>query len=311
MILLADGESDAPDFLFVSPQVNPVSGFLASRPARTRSILASYDVEAVRIERFAEAAQGLERVALRLEASRARAFERRNLATFDGVIAVSEWDASAYRSRYAVPSERLVVIENGVDPDYFTCHSPEARAGRDTVIFTGAMSYRANEDAAWRLIRAIVPRVRRSRDVRLAVVGQQPSESLRRRHDGERTVVTGAVDDVRSYLAQASVACIPLRAGSGTKIKVLEALSAGVPVVCSSIAAEGLAVIHDEHVLIADSDEGLASSVNRVIADPALARRLSAAGRSLIETRYAWDRCLKPLVPWLDHIRSLPRGASS
>lgn len=300
-----------PDLLLVSPQVNPVGRFLGSLPARTRMILGSYDVEAVRTERFAAASRGLARIAVQLDARRSEVFERENLARFDGVIAVSEVDAAIYRSRYGVLPERLVVIENGVDPEYFAFAPGNASPLSPNVVFAAAMGYPPNEDAAWRLVRHIMPRVRRSREARLTLVGQQPADGLRRQHDGEQTIVTGEVQDVRAYLAKASVACVPLRFGSGTKIKVLEAMSAGVPVVCSTVAAEGLGIVHEEHALIADSDEALAANINRVLGDPALAARLSATGRSLIEARYAWDRCLSPLLPWLDHIRSLPRGSST
>lgn len=303
--------AEEPDLILVSPQVNPVGRLLDSLPTQTRMILGTYDVEAVRVQRFAAASRGLKRIALQLDARRSEVFERENLARFDGIIAVSEVDAAIYRSRYGVLPERLVVIENGVDPAYFGFARRDVFPPPPTVVFAAAMGYPPNEDAAWRLVRHIMPRVRRSRAARLALVGQQPADGLRREHDGEQTIVTGEVEDVRAHLAEASVACVPLRFGSGTKIKVLEAMSAGVPVVCSTVAAEGLGIVHEEHALVADSDEALAANITRVLGDRALAARLSATGRSLIEARYAWDRCLSPLLPWLDHIRSLPRGSST
>lgn len=299
-------ETGDPDFVFVSPQVNPVAQTVRAGSARARRVLASYDVEAVRIERFMSAARGFERLALRMEVARARAFERENLSRFDGVVAVSDLDASIYRDRYAVPAERILVLENGVDLGYFAFQERRQSEETPIVIFTGAMSYEPNDHAARRLIDKIMPLVRRRHQAKSLIVGREPGKELMRRHDGLFTIVTGGVDDVRPYLASAAVTCVPLMAGSGTKIKVLEALSAGVPVVCSPLAAEGLAARHDEHVLIAESDEALADAICRLLDDLVLATRLAVHGRKLIEARYAWDLCMKPLGGWLQNLRDLP-----
>jgi glycosyltransferase involved in cell wall biosynthesis len=122
----------------------------------------------------------------------------------------------------------------------------------------------------------------------------------------QHTVVTGAVDDVRPYLAYASLSCVPLDAGSGTKYKVLEALSAGVPVVCTPLAAEGLEVVHGEHVLIGQGDQELADAIIRLLEDSSLAEMMAQRGRRLIEKRYTWDANLAKLDRWLETIAELP-----
>ena len=296
-----------PDFLFVSPQVNPIALTLDTSALRTRLVMASYDVEAERIDSFAQASRGLQRVALRLERDRARRFEAENLRAFDGIIAVSERDKDTFVGRYGFSPDRVLVIANSVDPHYF------AFAGRretrsPQVVFVGTLDYLANRRAAWRLVDDIMPRVRRRcPQATVWVVGQNPEPALQARADGSLTVVTGAVDDVRPYLAQATVACIPLTAGAGTKYKVLEALSAGVPTVCTSSALTGLELKDAEHLIVRDTDEELAGAIVDLIEHPELGERLARQGRAQVERLYTWDTNLPVLDDWLRLLDTLPR----
>ena len=300
-------ERASPDFFFVSPQLNPIALHLRHRDLRTRFILASYDVEAVRIERFASAGRGIARVAQALEARRAARFERDNLAHYDGIIAVSELDKERFTRRYGFPRERILVIENSVDPEYFA-FQPRPAGQTPHVLYVGSLAYWPNEQAAWRLIRRIMPLVRRRYpEARLSIVGQQPEPSLSAQGDGETTVVAGRVADVRPYLAEASLACVPLVAGSGTKYKVLEALSAGVPMVCSPVALEGLDLRPGEHLLVGESDEDIATAIVRLLGDPGLAASLARRGRARVEERYAWEANLTGLDDWLPTLARLPR----
>lgn len=299
-------DREQPDFLFVSPQLNPVALTLDLRRSNTRLILATYDVEAVRVRRLADSQRGLARLGLELEARRATRFERHNLRAFDGVIAVSELDKRIFVDSYGWSAERVLVAENGVDPAYFAFHE-RADNARPAVLFVGSLGYPPNAQAAWRLVRRIMPLVRARRpDARLWIVGCDPGRDLLAVSDGDRTLVTGAVEDVRPHLAQATVGCVPLLSGSGTKYKVLEALSAGLPVVCSPLAAEGLDVKPDEHLVVARSDENLARCVTRLLDDPLAARALAQRGRAQIASRYSWDRVLAPLGEWLDHMARIP-----
>jgi glycosyltransferase involved in cell wall biosynthesis len=301
-------EHGRPDFLFVSPQLNPV-GLLLGDTGSTRLILASYDVERVRMERFAAAAHGLARVALRWEARRAGRFEADNLRAYDGVIAVSELDRETYVRDYGLEPERVRVIENGVDPAYFP-FEPRRREGSPQIVYVGNLRYPPNAQAALRLLRRIVPLVRRTHpDVEVEVVGEGPPPELLAEARPDRVVVTGRVDDVRPFLASAWVGCFPLLAGSGTKYKVLEALAAGVPLVCSPLAIEGLEVEPERHVRVGESDEEIARELVRLLDAPDLADEMAGRGRALVERRYAWDVNLPRLDGWLREMRERPRRA--
>ena len=296
-----------PDFLFVSPQVNPIALTFGSVGLQTRLIMATYDVEAERIRSFAEASQGLTRLAFRLESRRARRFEEENLRAYDGVIAVSAKDRDVFVNRYGFAPERVLVIDNSVDPHYFDFRD-RTPGVPPRVIFVGALSYWPNRQAAWRLVRHIMPLVsRHCPDACLWIVGSAPGPALLSEHDGRRIVVTGHVPDVRPYLADAAVACMPLTAGAGTKYKVLEALSAGVPTVCTPTALEGLDLKDGHDLLVRQTDEDLAAAVVAAIEQPELVARLARNGRQAVESRYAWDINLPRLDPWLERLAALPR----
>jgi len=300
-------DRNQPDFLFVSPQSNPVALTLRTDRLRTRLIMASYDVEAVRVRRIAASHQSIRRLALDLEVPRARRFEHENLALYDGIIAVSELDRRIFIEDYGFPPARVLVIENGVDIDYFAFHERQP-SQRQEVVFVGSLSYLPNQQAAWRLHHRIMPFVRqRYPTARLWIVGQGPDVELLAQSDVDQTIITGKVDDVRPYLARATVACVPLLSGSGTKYKVLEALGAGVPLVCSPLAIEGLALEAGKHVLLGHSDQDIATAIVRLLDDPKLAATLARQGRNLIERCYAWEANLARLDDWLDQLIALPR----
>ncbi|RPH58322.1 MAG: glycosyltransferase, partial [Chloroflexi bacterium] len=207
-------QTQPPDFLFVSPQLNPLALQLEAAPPKTRLIFATYDVEATRLARLEATYRGLPRLAAHLETRRARRFERDNLIPYDGLIAVSDLDRETFARDYGFPPERILVIENSVDTDYFAFH-PRNETDEKNIVFTANLGYRPNDDAARRLLTGIMPLVRRKIPAAKAwIVGQLPGRELLGLAN-EKNIVTGRVEDVRPYLQQASAACMPLRAGSG------------------------------------------------------------------------------------------------
>jgi glycosyltransferase involved in cell wall biosynthesis len=298
----------SPDFLFVSPQTNPIA-LMTGDAGETRRVLCTFDVERDRMASLSASARGLARRALVQEARRAERFESANLAAYDGVVAVSASDRARFVDAYGLEPDRVAAAENGVDPDHFA-FAPRRAGGPPSVVFVGHLRYAPNADGARRLLKEVMPLVRAALpDVRVTVVGDGPPDDLRGLHDGVRTVVTGRVDDVRPFLADAHVACYPLVSGSGTKFKVVEALSAGVPVVASPIAADGIEVEPGTHLAVAATDRALADAVIALLTAPEAAERMASAGRARVVARYAWDAVLPPLGPWLDALRARPRRA--
>ena len=304
---------DRPDFVFASPQPHSLPILLDGCEAdrRTRIILATYDVEKVRLRRLNASKTGVQRIAGLLENRRAGEFESDNIAASDGIIAVSELDREIFVREYAIDPERVLVIENAVDTDYFDFR-PRPAGGPLIVTFIASFGYEPNYLAAIRLVRDIMPLVWREQpEAQVWIVGQYPPADLEALADNRRIFVTGSVPSVRPYLADATVMCAPLEAGSGTKYKVLESLSAGVPVVCSSLAAEGLDLVPGTHFALGDSDADLARRIIEVAGDPSLSARLCREGRRLVEAYYSWDTVLQALEPWLERIASMPKKRRS
>jgi glycosyltransferase involved in cell wall biosynthesis len=299
-------ENEHSDFFFVSPQVNPIGILIDKSRFSSRMILATYDVETVRLRRMVTGMKTIHRAAGLLEARRAQVYERRNLSVYDGVIVVSELDRSILVNEMGFDSDRIISIENGVNTNYFAFRKRQDD-GPPAVLFVGQLGYRPNHVAAMRLVDRIMPLVWRvTPEAQVWIVGQQPKRELVARSDERRIFVTGEVESVRPYLDRCWVVCVPLEMGSGTKYKVIEALAAGAPVVCTPLATEGLNLV-DEHVVVGESDLELADAISWALRNRDRAASMSQRARILIEKQYAWDVILTKLQPWLDRIAALPR----
>ena len=188
--------------------------------------------------------------------------------------------------RGQTPDKPAVVVPNGVDIEFYQPSKALIEPG--SLVFTGLMSYRPNIDGAAYFVEEVLPRIHRERPgVTLTIVGAGAGEEVERLA-GPRVVVTGAVPDTRTYFARAAAAVVPLRMGSGTRLKVLEGLAMGKPLVSTSVGCEGIHVRDGEHLLIADEPQALADAVLRVLADTALAETLGRQGRALVEREYGW-----------------------
>ncbi len=180
------------------------------------------------------------------------------------------------------------IIPNGVDlPDGPEPAEPQPVDA--SMIFCGCMSYGPNIDAVLFFCREILPLVHLQRpDAVLFIVGKDPPASVRSLSDGKRVVVTGRVPEVAPFYRKASLAVCPVRYGSGTRIKILDAFAFRKPVVSTTIGAEGIAARPGENILLADDPEQFASACVSVLNDQALSRRLATAGFALVEKEYQW-----------------------
>jgi polysaccharide biosynthesis protein PslH len=214
-----------------------------------------------------------------------RRFERRSVRRFTSIMAVSARDA-ARLARWA-PAAAMDVIPNGVDCDYF--HPGAALPQAGVILFTGTLDYPPNRDAVLFFGLQVFPRVkRRVPSARWYVVGRGGNdlpEALR----GEPDIIfTGYVGDVRPYLVGAEVVVAPLRAGGGTRLKVLEAMAAGRAVVSTTLGAEGLELRHGEEIMIANGAEALADAVSQLLEQPSRARGMAEQARRTVLARYDW-----------------------
>jgi polysaccharide biosynthesis protein PslH len=213
-------------------------------------------------------------------------FEHEALDWVDGALAVSELDQT--RLVQGRPELSIAVISNGVDLDYFRpAPQPESRK---YLVFTGSMDWRPNQDAARYFVRDILPMLRKAKpDLECAFVGRSPPADIKNLARVPGVHITGTVDDVRPYVERAAVYVVPLRIGGGSRLKILEALAMGCAVVSTTVGAEGLDVVHERQVVLADDPQAFAAAVLRLLDDPERCRELAIQGRLLVEKQYGWD----------------------
>ncbi len=226
-------------------------------------------------------------------------FEQRALGAADRTIAVSDVDAQRFRTEFGV--EQVRVVENGVDTQYF---QPSV-APRDParLLFLGSLDWRPNLDGVLLLLDEVFPRVREAiPEATLAVVGRNPCESLRRRIAATAGVeLFGSVPDVRPFLATCGMLVVPLRIGGGSRLKILEALAAGVPVVSTRVGAEGLHLEAGRDLTVVDSVADLGPALCDALCHAPRLAAEAEQGREQVLYRYDWDRLADQLHRvWLD-----------
>jgi glycosyltransferase involved in cell wall biosynthesis len=223
----------------------------------------------------------------RLQAARYRRLERRLFLRDLTVFVSSPSEAAAFRRHVGPCRCRVEIVPTGVDP---VPAAPPA-SGPPRLVFTGALAYRPNADAVRYLCREIFPRVRRLHpDARLSIVGQGASPELRAACEGDGVEFLGFVPDVFDVLRRSTVFVCPMREGTGIKVKVLEAMASGLPVVATPLALEGIPEAEDgRHLRVAASADAFADRVSELLRDAGLRRLLGERARGLT-ARYAWDR---------------------
>ncbi|HEX3083502.1 MAG TPA: glycosyltransferase family 4 protein, partial [Pyrinomonadaceae bacterium] len=182
---------------------------------------------------------------------------------------------------------KLFVIENGVDAEHY---ANQESATRNRIVFVGSMDYHANIEGATNFACAVWPMIQQKQpSLRFTIVGRNPPSEITGLSSIAGIEVTGSVDDVRLYYREALCAVVPLNVGGGSRLKILEAMAAGVPVVSTKLGAEGLDVSDGENILLAESSAQLANELLRLIETADLRARLIAGGHVLVRARYDWS----------------------
>ncbi len=239
------------------------------------------------------------------EAEKLAAAEADIINEADAAFAVSKEEARVLQRLPGVGAE-VDWVMNGVDTDYFAPGAAEAARDGCDVVFTGAMDYRANVDAAVWFAKKVWPRVRAGAPgATFAIVGARPAPEVAALNGRHGVRVTGRVPDVRPYLAAAKVAVAPMRIARGLQNKVMEAMAAGLPVVATPAAAEGLTALPGEHYRSAERPPAFADAVLRLLRRSDEAAALAEAGRRLMASDYGWDARLKRFDAILDRVGAL------
>jgi polysaccharide biosynthesis protein PslH len=262
-----------------------VAGLLERVPDSTPVVLNEHNVESLLArKRMQIEARPLRRLMLWAASLGLARFEQRMCSQASRVLACSPEDAD--RLHMLAPESRVDVVPNGVDLDYF-------RPGRqqeqrpDSLVFVGHMNWFPNRDGIEHLVNDILPLLEDRPALSVKVIGR--SENLPALAAMDRRVeFTGLVDDLRPHVQQAAVFVVPLRAGSGTRLKILEAMAMGKAIVSTRIGAEGIGLIDGQTALLADTPDDFATAIRRLLDNPGLRFSLGRQARELAERHYGW-----------------------
>lgn len=263
------------------------TAYVALRARGVKRILDLHNVDSILFQRLVRhTPPGVRRALLWSDALKLPAYQRWIIPQFSECLAVSDKDAEALRR--LVPGVRVSVIPNGVDPEEF---SPQPVVPEPySLVFIGSFTYHPNVDAMVSFCRDVLPRIRAAiPEARLSIVGRHPSPEVKALERLRGVDVTGRVPDVRPHLSRAAVVIVPLHVGSGTRLKILEAMAMGKPVVSTSIGAEGLDVRPGHDLEVADGVASFADTTVALLRDAERRAHLGINARRTVTQKYAWS----------------------
>jgi sugar transferase (PEP-CTERM/EpsH1 system associated) len=259
------------------------------------------DVDSDKWRQYAEKKQGIARWIYQREAKRLFDYEQKIARESKTSVFVSAQEADMFKSLAPAVAEKITHINNGVDTEYF---SPEQllaspyQANEQALVFTGAMDYWANVDAVKWFAESVFPLIADQHpNAKFYIVGSKPTKEVQELAKNQSVIVTGAVSDVRPYVAHAKLAVAPLRIARGIQNKVLEAMSMGKQVLATSAAMEGILDHQGLGVAVADEAQALASLLDGLLAKPECLD--SAQNREFVQNRFGWQQSLNNLLTLL------------
>lgn len=258
-------------------------------------ILFQHNIEAQIWRRLAEnQTSPVKRWYLGIQHRRMKHWEVRLSTLFDGVITVSPEDTEISRTEYRLTNV-LGHVPTGVDVDSFQPAAPSAQGQPFVMGFLGSMDWMPNIDATLDFVKEVLPRVRATLpDCRFKIIGRKPPAKIRELAANDPGIeVTGTVEEVQSHVHECDVIVVPLKAGGGTRIKIYEAMAMGVPVVSTTIGAEGLAVTHGVDILIADDAAAFAAALLNLAQDRNISMKLAQKARSAVEANHSWTKATR------------------
>ncbi|WP_353203534.1 TIGR03087 family PEP-CTERM/XrtA system glycosyltransferase [Sphingomonas sp.] len=267
--------------------------YLPARP-RQKVIMDFVDVDSAKFASYANQSHGPSSWLMGREARLLLQHERAVAHRADASLFVSEAEARLFRDKTG--AERVHVVENGIDTDFFdpTAQFKWIDTTGALIVFTGQMDYRPNIEAVTWFVETILPHIHvRHPGARFAIVGRGPTDAVKALAKQPGVIVTGEVADVRGWIAAASVVVAPLKMARGIQNKVLEAMAMARPVVASTAAAEG--IDHARTIRVGATVGEIAEHVIAVLDDPKAAAQMGQEARAQVQQRYSWEARLAPL----------------
>jgi glycosyltransferase involved in cell wall biosynthesis len=253
----------------------------------------------------------IRRIGLQIEARRLRRAEARLCSRFDGMLAVSKPDYTFLQ--WAAADAGVTLPPTTIIPIAIDTRNEmpvQRHAAPDTILSMATMFWPPNVDGVLWFAREVWPLVRQEvPHARVALVGARPPAPVRQLTADPAIDVPGYVAEPRPYLERTAALIVPVHAGGGMRVKILEALARGLPIVSTTIGYEGIDLTPDEHLLVGDTPTAFANAVIRLLRDPALGRQLAAQGRRVAEERYDW----RVVYPAIEHLyaNALQRAGSA
>ena len=265
-------------------------------------LLDDHNVEWRIIERFAEASTSwTQSLFARIEWPRLKSYELRACSRADVVLTVTPQDRDTLVSN-GIPSGKVKSLPIGVDTEYFQplSQSPDSKR----ILTFGTMAWPPNADAVSYFVKEVYPLIKqRVPDAQFSIVGANPPPEIQELGMADKSIeVAGFVDDIRKAAEDAAVFVVPLRVGSGMRVKILDAMAMRLPIVTTSIGYEGIGLTPGEHALVADTPTEFADAVTRLLTDAQERQRIGSAGRKLVESAYSWPLILRSLDDIISHI---------
>jgi len=284
-----------------------VCDFLAAAPNVTDlgdCILFQHNVETTIWQRHVEQCSTLaKRIFFQMQAKKMAAYERKICRAVKHVIAVSEIDASRMKSMFGI--EHVTSVPTGVDVEYFASRG-ESPATSD-IVFCGSMDWLPNVDAVEYFLSQVLPLIReRLPNTTFTIAGRSPDARVLKAVDGLAGVhVTGRVDDMRNYLWGAKISVVPIRIGGGTRLKIYECMAAGLPVVSTTVGAEGLSYKDGTDILIADDPRTMADGCVRLLSDEASRSLIAKHALGRAQRECSWEAVTRQFEAILESHRIL------
>jgi glycosyltransferase involved in cell wall biosynthesis len=288
--LIADGSFD-----LLHCEWTPYTENIRQLFGRIPTVLSAHNVEAQIWERYyLTEINPAKKAYIYLQWQKLLRYEAKAACLYTSVSTVSEPDKEQFVKQYGC--KQVTVVPNGVDEQYFAPEHIELQ--HDTMVFTGSMDWRPNQDGVRYFIEEVFPLIRQKRAAAtFTVVGRKPPfwlQELAEHTDG--VTVTGTVDDVRPYIARSVLYVVPLRVGGGSRLKILEAFSMNKTVLSTTVGAEGLDIDDGKNILLRDTPQAMAETACEILSDPVRFIAMGQAGRELILQSYTWDAIAKVMA---------------
>lgn len=278
--LLADGR-----YRFVQAEDAVMFQYIPER-CGAKKILDMHNIESELMLRYAMNETNLFKKMYALETRRKlKKYEIMVSKNADAVFVCSE-DDKKLLAAFGIAEEKIHVIPNGVDCEYF--HPQEAPEMESSLVFTGTMDYHANVSGIVYFVKEVFPLIiEQMGDAKLYIVGKNPAPKVQQLA-GSNIVVTGAVDDIRKYIAAAKIVVVPLLVGGGTRLKILEAMSMSKAIVSTSLGSEGIDVMAGDNIAIADDAKKFADDSVRLLRDTEARNKMGKSAFEFVRSRYDW-----------------------